>query len=73
MYSILMIMARSLLMIRTVLQHLQQQNGNYAYIINASVSSDGFNKVVSLQLLDKAVRYLPMISMRELSLRMVRM
>lgn len=29
-------------------------NGNYAYIINASVSSDGFNKVVSLQLLDKS-------------------
>lgn len=29
-------------------------NGNYAYIINSSVSSDGFNKVVSLQLLDKS-------------------
>ena len=29
-------------------------NGNYAYIINASVSSDGFNKVVSLQILDKS-------------------
>lgn len=29
-------------------------NGNYAYILNASVSSDGFNKVVSLQILDKS-------------------
>lgn len=29
-------------------------NGNYAYIINSSVSSDGFNKVVSVQMLDKS-------------------
>lgn len=28
-------------------------NGNYAYILNSAISNDGFNNVISLQMLDK--------------------